>query len=69
MDENTFWSRVWMSIAVLIAVVIVTVGGCTAYESARIADAVERGADPIDARCGIAGMGNSLSICSIRAAK
>jgi hypothetical protein len=70
MDENTFWLRIWQTVALVAAVGIVTVGGCTAYESKRVADAVAAGKDPIDARCGIAGTTNSgTAICSIRAAR
>jgi hypothetical protein len=72
MDEGTFWLQIWRTVAGAVAAVALVIGGCTAYESKRIADAIEAGKDPIDARCGIAGAAGSDSmrvICSIRAAQ
>ena len=69
MDEATFWLQIWRAVIAAVVVLILTIGGCTAYESKRIADAVEKGTHPIDARCGIAGMENDRGTCSIRASK
>lgn len=69
MDDNKFWLRIWQTVAVAIVLVAAGPSACTAYESKRIADAIEAGADPIDARCGIAGTANAGStICTLRAA-
>lgn len=69
MDENKFWTKVLTLVAVVIVAAIAAPAGCTAYESKRIADAIEKGTDPIDARCGIAGTANSGGMmCILRAA-
>jgi hypothetical protein len=69
MDENTYWLRIWQVTALVVVALIATVGGCTAYESKRVADAVERGINPIDASCGIRGGANTSTICTLRSAK
>lgn len=69
MDENTFWIRIWQTIALVTVAFIATVGGCTAYESKRVADAIEHGANPIDAACGIRGSANAQTICTLRSAQ
>jgi len=70
MSDNTFYGCIWLSVAAVVMTLIATVGGCTAYESKRIADAIDKGADPIDARCGIAGTTHSGgTICAMRAAR
>ena len=45
--------------AIILCIFIVTIGSCTFGESALIAYAIARGADPIAARCGISGSINS----------
>jgi hypothetical protein len=70
MEENKFWLRLWQTVAVVAAIGILTIGGCTAYESKRVADAIAKGAQPIDARCGIVGtLGGSAVPCVVRAAQ
>ena len=70
MKDNTFWLRIFQTIAGFLAVIVMSIGGCTAYESKRIADAIAGGADPIDARCGISGTSISgTTICTVRAAQ
>lgn len=67
---DKFWSVVWMCCAAVVISLIGTIGGCTAYESKLVADAIKGGSDPIDARCGITGSANSGgNICLLRAAK
>lgn len=69
-DDNTFWIHIWRAVIAAATTIGVSIAGCTAYESKRIADAVEAGKDPIEARCGIAGTVNGGgTICAIRAAK
>lgn len=68
-QEQTFWLRIWQTIAVLCGVVVLTMTGCTSYESKLVADAISAGANPIDARCGIGGMTNQSTLCAMRASK
>lgn len=66
MDENKFWIRLLQTGALMVVALISLPAGCTAYESKRIADAIEKGVDPIAARCGIAGTANSgTTMCSM----
>jgi hypothetical protein len=71
MEENTFWIRVWQMVAAVLATLILTAGGCTAYEARLISKAVEGGLHPIDARCGIgSNVGDAMrQICSVRASR
>ena len=70
MDDNTFWINVLRAIVGAFVALVLSVAGCTAYESKRVADAIELGVNPIDARCGIAGTANSGAvICTVRAAR
>jgi hypothetical protein len=69
MDEYEFYLQIWRGIFVVCAVGIVTMGGCTSYESKRIADAIAAGASPMAAKCAIASNGSQNSNCLIIAAK
>ena len=71
MDDNTFWNKFLQLLSVLIAVSVMTVGGCTAYETSLVAKAVMAGAEPIAARCGIVGTGggSTNSMCAIAASR
>ena len=66
MDEDTFWLRLWQTIAATVVALVLSAAGCTAYESNLIANAIAGGADPIDARCGIAGTSSSRDQCLLR---
>lgn len=59
-QEQTFWLRIWQTISALAATGILTVGGCTVYETSKVAEMVAGGADPIAARCAI-GAGGSVT--------
>lgn len=59
--EAQIHSLVWRLIIGLAGVAIVTAGGCTAYESKLVADAIAAGVPPIHARCAINGWTNSNS--------
>lgn len=50
-SENTFWLGVWKLLATVITSLIITIGGCTSYEKYTVAKMVERGENPIAARC------------------
>jgi hypothetical protein len=67
MEEET---KVWKIVMAAICTVIATIAGCDAtntYNNTRaIAEIVERGADPIDARCAVYGGGNE---CVVRATR
>lgn len=69
MDDNQFWATIWGCVTAVVISVVATIGGCTAYEDHLIGEAIKAGADPIDARCGVAGTSNSgKEQCLIRAA-
>jgi hypothetical protein len=69
MDENTFWLRLWQSCLAVVAVFVLTVGGCDSYATKRIADAIDKGASPMDVRCAIGGTDHRSGICALRASK
>jgi hypothetical protein len=71
MDENKFWLRIWQLLAGLAAVGILTTGGCVAYESKLVSDAMTSGKDPIAARCAISGTSTGYgqaALCTLKAA-
>lgn len=51
----------------VVIALILTIGGCTAFESKLVAQLAESGIDPIDAKCAV-NNSNSTSICLVRAA-
>ena len=67
MEEET---KVWKIVMAAICTAIATIAGCDAtntYTKTRaVAEIVERGADPIDARCAVFNGGN---MCTVRAAR
>lgn len=65
--EQIFWTNFWKIMAAVVISLIVTTGGCTAHQSKLVADAIDNGAHPIEARCGI--VSSAMSECAIRAAK
>lgn len=66
MDENTFWAFFLKCAALVLCVLIVTIGGCSAYESRLISEALASGKDPIEVRCAF---GYGKDVCLIRAVK
>lgn len=54
--SDAFWIAVFRTIAVVLVALIVTIGGCEWHKSYMVNEAVERGIDPIRARCGVNGI-------------
>lgn len=71
MEENTFWLRVWQTVAAALATVVLTIAGCSSYRTAAIERMVQGGADPIKASCAISGTGDvgQVAICLAAAGK
>lgn len=57
-NDQIFWLRIWQTISALTAVGILMMGGCTCYETAKVAEMVAGGADPIAARCALGWTGS-----------
>jgi hypothetical protein len=53
MDENVFWLRLWSTVAAAIVTIAAIVGLVSVRHSDIIANMVEKGASPIEARCAI----------------
>ena len=57
MEENQFWFGVWRIIATAVVLIIACFSGCTALTNIKdnnaIVAMVEKGADPIKAKCAI----------------
>lgn len=66
MDERQFWSRIWLLICSLLAFIAVVIGGCEVTQQARIVSAIEKGVDPIAARCAISGFSDRAAPCIIK---
>lgn len=67
MDDSIFWLRIWTAVIGSLLTVLLALVLNSAFESKLIAEAVKGGADPIKARCAIAGFSASsggLAICS-----
>lgn len=71
MPDNHFWIRFWLCICAVAIAGIGTIGGCVAYESTLVSKAIEKGADPIAARCAMMMGANSQAnpICAVKAAQ
>ncbi|MCZ2113910.1 MAG: hypothetical protein LC131_08765 [Anaerolineae bacterium] len=69
MEDNRFLMNAWRTVAAAFAVLVLTIGGCSAYRSSLVADMVKAGADPIKAHCAIFGIGsNDAAMCGAAAA-
>ena len=67
LEENTFWLRIWQTLCALIVAVIAIGAGCTAHNNARIAEAISKGSDPIEANCAFSVMARQ-EICAVLSA-
>ena len=67
MEDNEFWLKVMKAFFILIAVMTVSIGGCTANRHYQIRTLVESGTDPIGAKCAIEGEAGLSSVCIQRA--
>jgi len=65
MENNLFLLNAWRIVAAAFAVLVLTIGGCSAYKSGVVADMVKAGADPIAAHCAIFGdVSSDAEMCS-----
>jgi hypothetical protein len=53
MEENTFWLRIWQTVAAALVALAMTVAGCSSYRSSTIERMVNGGADPIKSSCAV----------------
>lgn len=68
MNENEFWVKVWALVAGGVLGIALTIGACDAYSNYTMLQMVEKGADPIKARCSVYGSGTSnAAICTLAA--
>jgi hypothetical protein len=61
MEENQLFALVWKLVAVVLTVLILTLGSCTAYQTHRITESP----DPIAAKCAIANDGNTQACLTV----
>ena len=64
-NEARFWRLVVLCIAISFCTLVVTVGSCTAYQSALTARAIQKGADPMQASCSIGSQDRSLCVTAL----
>lgn len=72
MSDNIFWLRIWAISALTVSVLILSIGASVIYDSAKIAEAIKNGADPMKASCAIRGFnggGAGSAVCAQVAAK
>ena len=62
MDKNQFWVTIWKIIATAISVIVLTISGCIAHDTYRIAELIIHGADPTKASCAVSSFTNP-AIC------
>lgn len=67
MEENTYWLRLFQTIAAAICILALTVAGCTARNRTALERMVAGGADPMRAACAI-GSDERSGVCPILAA-
>lgn len=53
---------VWCFCALMAALVVTSPVACTVHTNNRISEAIEKGADPLEARCAME-MGNPSAVC------
>lgn len=53
MNDNEFWLKIWGLAAAVVIVFILAISVCTINSDAAIVSMVERGIDPVKARCAI----------------
>ncbi len=69
MDENQYWIALWRTIAAAFAVLVITIGACTANRQHLVAEAIKSGVDPTAAKCAIEADQSSLPACVLKAQK
>lgn len=55
MDNNKYWLRVWITVAVVISVFIISIAVENMHGDYILLKIIEDGADPITARCAMTG--------------
>ncbi len=66
MDEGKFWFSIWSLAAAVIGLLILAIMADGMYTASLVESAVKSGADPIKARCGIAGWSDrSATVCAL----
>lgn len=69
MEDNKLFGLVWKLVALVLCTIIVSLASCSAYQAKRVADAIEGGSDPLDARCAIYGSNERDAVCVLRASR
>lgn len=71
MSDDQFWIAIWRTVGTVLAVFVMTFGGCTMhsnYMSERVLqNAIAKGANPLDAACAAYGFSERNTVCAIRA--
>ena len=60
----------WQIVTTVVLVLLIVFGvpaGCSMYDTKRIADAAEKGADPIAMRCAVSAASTSREMCTVKA--
>ena len=55
MNENEFWIAVWRSAFGCLALIALTIAGCSTYQTKTIERMTQNGVDAIDAKCAVTG--------------
>lgn len=69
MEENQFWIAVWRATAAVIAVIVMTIGGCNVHQQRAVVHMVKGGSDPMRAACALGIAERSEARCAILATK
>lgn len=55
MDEGEFWIALWRTVAAAVIAVVLITAGCSVHKQRVLEAMVEKGANPIDAKCSLSG--------------
>ncbi len=69
MEENQFWIAVWRATAAVIAVIVMTIGGCNVHQQRAVVQMVKNGADPLRASCALGLVERAETRCATLAIK
>lgn len=65
MQDNIFWSVVWGIVALCVITLILVVGGIEVQSNNTMLQMVEKGVDPIKARCAVyGGQSSNAALCT-----
>lgn len=63
MDENQLYALFWKCVAAVIAVIFVTAGGCTSYQSKLAAELAAKSTNPALVQCSVNSDSRASAFC------